>query len=181
MARKPATDKPLSRRVLVLIHRDQTAATSRVLWQHEIPILEAIFGEGNVKPVDPATLDEGYSAKASPEMLIFNKKQDPIGKPSESQCLGHVFIGDPGVEYQRLADLYGRHPEVNQTFAEHVYGRYQSGQFSRLVGSPELDDLPDAQLLDLARSYGAEPDKIAAAKTSDAVLALAQSVGVQIG
>lgn len=181
MARKPATDKPLSRRVLVLIHRDQTAATSRVLWQHEIPILEAIFGEGNVKPVDASTLDEGYNPKASPEMLIFNKKQDPIAKPSESQGLGYVFIGDPRVEYDRLANLYGRHPDVNETFAEHVYGRFQRGDFARLVGKPELDDLPDAQLLDLARSYGAEPEKLAAAKTSDAVLALAQSVGVDIG
>ena len=76
--------KVLSRRVLVNIRRDQTTATPRVVWQHELPILEAIYGEGNVPIIEPDTLDEGYTDKPARELLIYNKEQDKIPRPSEA-------------------------------------------------------------------------------------------------
>lgn len=204
MARQPAKetaehDKPLSRRVLVNIKRDQTATTPRVVWQHEIPILEQIFGDGNVQEVDPATLDEGYSTKQTPDMLVHNKKQDPIKRPSESLSLGWVFVGNPQTEYERLCSAYGRHTEMPVPNCEHVYGRFQAGNFARLVGTPELADLPDDQLRELIKAWGFEipqtdtkstPEQIekaaeARAKfntmTSAELVALAESIGVEIG
>lgn len=204
MARQPAketavSDKPLSRRVLVNIKRDQTATTPRVVWMHEIPILEQIFGDGTVVEVDPATLDEGYSTKQTPDMLVHNKKQDPIKRPSESLCLGWVFVGSPQAEYERLCNAYGRHTELPVPNCEHVYGRFQAGNFARLVGTPELADLPDDQLRDLIKSWGFEipqtdtkstPEQVekaaeARAKfnamTTDELVALAESIGVEIG
>lgn len=204
MARQPAKetaehDKPLSRRVLVNIRRDQTATTPRVVWQHEIPILEQIFGDGNVQEVAPATLDEGYSTKQTPDMLVHNKKQDPIKRPSESLSLGWVFVGNPQTEYERLCSAYGRHTEMPVPNCEHVYGRFQAGNFARLVGTPELADLPDDQLRDLIKAWGFEipqtdtkstPEQIekaaeARAKfntmTSAELVALAESIGVEIG
>jgi hypothetical protein len=157
---------PLSHRVLVTIHRDATTITPRVVWQHELPILEAVFGEGNVRPVEPKSLDEGFAKKISPELLPFNKQQDPVLPPSETARVGYVFIGDPRAEYDRLAQVYGKHPEVNESFAEHVYGRFQSGDFARIVGRPEVEDLPEQQLRDLAKEHGYLP--IVSEKSSDA-------------
>lgn len=157
MARSPAArDEPklLSRRTLVVIKRDQTTATPRVVWQHEIPILEAVFGEGNVEHVDPSTMDEGYSPKIARELLIYNKSQDPVLPPSETASIGYVFIGSPAVEYQRLIGAYGMHPEVRESFCENVYGRFQEGRFSAVIGRATLEDLPEAQLRQLVREYG---------------------------
>lgn len=179
--RKPAdSTKILSTRTLVNIKRDQTAATPRVVWLHEIPILEAMFGEGNVVHIEPEALDDGYSAKPSADLLPYNKKQDRVPPPSESLGIGFVFIGDAKTEFSRLAELYGMHPEVKESMAENVYGRFQEGRFAKLVGSPELVDLPDQQLRGLCTAYGADPAKVAESK-GDALLALAEEVGVQLG
>lgn len=194
-----AYDKPLSRRVLVNIRRDLTATTPRVVWQHEIPILEHIFRDGSVQEVNPASLDEGYSTKQAPDMLVHNKRQDPIKRPSESLCLGWVFVGNPQTEYERLCNAYGRHATVPIPNCEHVYGRFQAGAFEKLVGKPELSDLPDDQLRDLIKAWGFEipqtdtkstPEQIekaaeARAKfnamTTAELVALAESIGVEIG
>lgn len=156
----------LSRRVLVTIHRDVMTVTPRVIWQHELPILEQIFGDGNVRPVEPKTLDEGYSKKASPDLLPFNKLQDQIIPPSENAGIGFVFIGNADGEYDRLAQVYGRHPEINQPMVEHVYGRLQGGTFRAVIGVPEVEDLPEQQLRQLAREHGYLP--IVSEKSSDA-------------
>lgn len=166
----PKSTKTLSRRVLVTVHRDAMTVTPRVIWQHEFPILEAIFGEGQIKPVERGAdgkhpMDEGYSKKAAPELLPFNKKQDQILPPSETASIGYVFIGDARGEYERLAQVYGKHAEVNESNVENVYGRFQSGAFKAVVGSPEVDDLPEQQLRDLARSHGYLP--IVSEKSSD--------------
>jgi|GEM_PF-6681736 len=191
------SEKQLSRRVLVNIKRDMTEITPRVIWQHEKPILEELFGEGNITEVDPATLDEGYNPKASPSMLIYNKTQDVVQKPSETQGIGFVFIGDPAVEYQRLAEVYGKHKDENVLLVEKIYGREQSGQFRRLMGSPSLTDLPEAQIRSLILGYGYAPDthkdasqeekqatlamrKALAEMKHDGLVKLAEEVGVEI-
>lgn len=200
MARQPAktySDKQLSCRVLVTIKRDLTEVTPRVIWQHEKPILEELFGEGNVVDVDPATLDEGYTAKASPSLLVYNKTQDVVQRPSESQGIGFVFIGDPQVEYQRLAEVYGKHHEENVLLVEKIYGRFQSGTFAGLMGKPTLQDLPEAQIRSLILGYGYAPDthkdatqeekqatlearRTLATMKLDGLVKLAEEVGVEI-
>lgn len=152
---KTATDtKPLSRRVLVNIRRDQTTSTPRVVWAHEIPLLEGMFGEGNVQEVDPSVLDEGYSAKAAPDLLTYNKVQDAFRRPSESLGIGFVFIDNARAEFDRLAGCYGKHPDVNEAWVENVYGRFASGAFAAIVGSASVEDLPAEQLRQLVLAYG---------------------------
>jgi len=193
------TEKHLSRRILVLIKRDQTAETPRVVWEHEVPILESIFGEGNVKPVDPASLDDGYSSKPTPELLVHNKKQDPIRPPSECAGLGWVFVGNPQTEHERLINVYGRHAEIPISNCEHVYGRFQTGAFTRIVGEPSLTDLPEDQLRDLVKQWGFDIPQVDLkstpedrkraedaraqfnAMTTDLLIDLANQLGVQIG
>ncbi len=161
MPRKPAngqTDqKTLSRRVLVLIERDMTCKTPRVVWQHELPILRSIFGEDEVKEIDAKLLDDGYKAKPTPDMLVHTQKQDQIPPPSACQGLGFVFTGDPASEYLRLEAAYGKRPDVATSHVEYVYGRFQSGKFEEMVGGAELCDMPDAQLRELVIQHGYLP------------------------
>lgn len=152
-----SSNKTFSTRILVNIKRDQTTATPVVIWAHEFAILEAIHGEGNVELGNVEKMDEGYSKKPSPDMLIHNKRQDPILPPSQSHGLGFVFAGDHQAEYDRLCMVYGRHPEVNMPMAEHVYGRFQAGNFSRAVNEPELSDMPVGQLRELVIAHGYLP------------------------
>lgn len=202
MARQSAasstSDKALSRRILVLVSRDPMLKTPRGCWEHEFPILEAVFGEGNVTPIDAKTLDEGYTSTMRPDMLAHNKTQDTITRPSDSQGLGFVFIGDPGVEYERLGLVYGRLPDENRLFVESIYGRAAEKRFAALVGKPELDDLPDAQLRALVLDYGYAPiphkdagqdeknevfrlRKELSTMPKDGLVKLAEELGVQVG
>lgn len=153
----PTNDVPLSRRTLVQIKRDMTDVAPRVIWAHELPILEAIFGEGTVVEVDAERLDEGYVSKIPASQLIYNKQQDKVRKPSEVAKLGYVFTGDARAEFERLVSAYGKHPDVNESFAEHVFGRFQNGNFSKLLGRPSMQDLPDGQIRDLIEAYGYVP------------------------
>lgn len=168
----------LSRRVLVTIRRDQTATTPRVIWQHELPILEEMFGEGNVAVVEPTTLDEGYNPRTSRELLIYNKEQDKILPPSETANIGFVFTGDPQAEFQRLVAAYGMHVEDRVSNAEKVYGRFQDGKFAAVLGTASLEDLPPAQLRQLITDY-AGPERAKATKDED-LATVAAEVGVEI-
>lgn len=193
-----ASQSVFSRRVLVSIRRDQTTDTTRVVWAHEVPILQLIHGDDEVRELEPESLNDGYKAKASADMMPFNKKQDQIRPPSENLRIGWVFVGDAQSEYQRLCDAYGRHVEVNQPNCEHVYGRFGKGDFRRVLGQPTLADLPDDQLRDLILSYGyslplvthesSDGERVAAEQAwgtfrslkHDALVKLAEEVGVEI-
>jgi len=192
------SSKPLSRRIHVMVKRDITSSASTTIWQHEKPILESLFGEGNITEVEAATLDEGYAAFVRPDMLVYNKTQDKIPAPSESHGMGFVFIGNAQAEYERLAAAYGRLKDEKRDTVEVVYGRFQDGRFAGLLGKPELEDLPSHQLRGLILDYGYAPipHKDAAADEKNAVFKLrkelgeadkptlikiAESVGVQIG
>jgi len=151
------TGSVVSRRILVQVDRDMTDKAPRVIWAHELPILEAIFGEGTLKEIEPSKLDEGYTEKIPSSQLIYNKQQDKVRKPSEVAKLGYVFTGDPRAEFDRLVNAYGRHPDVNEAFVEHVYGRFQTGTFSQTVGRPTMEDLPDGQIVELIEAFGFIP------------------------
>jgi hypothetical protein len=160
MARHPApqgtSEKVLSRRILVNVKRDMTAVIPRVIWEHEKPLLQELFSD--VADVDPASLDEGYNPTPRPDMMAYNKTMDRVPKPSVSMGIGHVFIGDAQGEYDRLAAVYGKHPEENILLVDKIYGRFQGGSFSTLMGKPELADLPDSQLRGLVVDYGYAPE-----------------------
>lgn len=194
-----ATNKLLSRRVLVTIRRGQTTDTPRVVWAHEVPVLQVIHGEDEVKEADPKSMDEGYTPTPSANTLHFNKAQDRIAPPSSSAGLGWVFTGNAEAEFERMVAAYGRHVDVNQPNVEYVYGRFATGKFSQVVGKPELEDLPDSQLRDMVLNWGyalpvATKDSTreefdAAAKAwrdfnaldHAALVSLAERTGVQIG
>lgn len=179
-----ASEKILSTRVLVLIDRELTDKVSKVVWAHEIPLLEVVHGEGKVTTIDPSTLDEGYSNKPTRDMLIHQPqggKQDAIPRPSECSGLGFVFFGDPRAEYERLSSVYGiikdEEEDRNVSVVLKAYGRFNEGRFERVLGNPELSDLPSAQLKEVVHSYGvAIPD----GATDAELLAMAEEAGAEL-
>ncbi len=191
-------EKQLSRRIHIKVQRDITSAASTTIWQHELAILEAIYGDGAIVEIPAETLDEGYSASIRPDLLVYNKTQDLIAKPSEAQGMGFVFIGNPESEYERIAKIYARLDEEKRPTVEVLFGRFAEGRFTALIGKPELADLPEAQLRRLILDYGyaSIPHKDASADEKNAVykqrqelatadiqtlVTLAKQVGVQIG
>ena len=148
------SDKVFSTRIPVLVKVELTTATPRVIWAHEMPVLQEIHGEDNVQPIPIEKFDEGWTEKISPALLQYNKTQDKVARPSESQGIGFVFIGNPAAEYNRLEMAYGRHKDIDMTVVEKVYGRYQAGNFERLLPRATLRDLPDQQLRALITDYG---------------------------
>jgi len=196
MARTPA-DKNFSTRIPVLIKVEMTTSTPRVIWAHEKPLLEELHGEDNVIDVPLEKIDEGYVDKIAPNLLTYNKTQDRIQRPSDTLGIGFVFIGEPEAEYSRLVDAYGRHPEINMSLVEKVYGRLQAGAFTQLLKKPRLQDLPDQQLRSLIAEFGypgdinkdatvdekkEHADKVRGLRvmSSDDLLKLAGDIGVQI-
>lgn len=159
MAKNPTTaQKTLSRRVLVLIKRDITSSVSRVVWQHEVPLLEIVHGEGNVTQPDPATMDEGFRARPTRDLLVHNKQQEDFRPPTEVARIGWVFHGNPRAEYERLEALYGKKADKDELIVESVYGRYQAGNFERMVGGAGAEDMPESQLRSLLLEQGLVPD-----------------------
>lgn len=153
------SDRMISRRVAVLVKHasDNNTAVPTVVWQHEVPILESIHGEGKVQEIPNDKLNEHFKARASADLLIHNKSQDPFIPPSDSLGVGFAFTGSHEAEYQRLAMVYGKHPEINQALVEHIYGRFASGRFEEVVGQAEFADMPAAQLRQLIRGHGYVP------------------------
>jgi hypothetical protein len=130
----------LSRRVLVKVHRGLTDNTPTIVFQHEIPILEAIHGEGQVADVtEEATksMNEGFKPRRGDRGKL---------KPSVAVGLGEVFCGDHRQEFARLELLYGRHPSIDVSWVENVYGRFQDGKFSAVLGAATLEDMGIRQL-----------------------------------
>jgi hypothetical protein len=142
--------KTLSRRVLVEVKRGITSTTPLLVYEHEIPLLEVVHGEGTVKVVEEpvVVLDEGQKLKKKTENTL----------PSTHLGLGDVFAGDPRAEYDRLCQVYGMHEEVKMPICEYVYGRFSTGQFTRTVQTADAEDLSDRQVRERLESLKAEFD-----------------------
>lgn len=167
-------DRPISRRVAVLVKHatDNMTAVPCVVWAHEIPILEAIHGDGKIEEIPIEKLNQHFKARASADLLVHNKSQDPFIPPSDALGVGFAFTGSHEAEFNRLAAVYGKHPEVNQPMVEHIYGRFASGHFTSVVGEADLGDMPDAQLRQLIRGHGFVP--VTDRESSDAEIAEAR-------
>lgn len=157
--RHAASNAQLSRRVAVLIKHasDINTAIPKVVWQHEVPILEAIHGEGKVEEIPSAKLNEHFRSKASADLLIHNKAQDGFIPPSDALGVGFVFTGDLESEYHRLAAVYGKHKDIDIPLVEHIFGRFQAGKFEEMVRPGDVSDMTEAQLRQLIRGHGYVP------------------------
>ena len=115
--------------VAMLVDRDGEKTVTTV-YPWEIPILEALHGEGKVNPADN---------EETVEFLERTQALTPRQSVQELQD-GSVKITDPynpvddlSLEYERLERKYGMHHSVKQSYVENVYGKFTSGEFRRAV------------------------------------------------
>lgn len=113
--------KMLAVRRCVIIERDVMEKISKVVWDHEVPMLREMYGEGNVEVV-PIPKEHAIS------------KADTV-KPIEASD-----------EYVRLGDAYGRHPDTGTLLVEYVYEppfRRMLERMYPLSGKPSVPPLTE--------------------------------------
>jgi hypothetical protein len=111
------------KRVNVEIKRGITQTNVRAVFEHEIPILEVVHGEGNIRLIEPPY---------------------PIGmvEPPQLEC-----PIDARAEYERLCEHYGMHDEVAEPNCENVYGKFGNGRaFAASAGGAVKDEVAQKEI-----------------------------------
>jgi hypothetical protein len=140
----------MSKRILVLVQRSGggthiTDATPTIVFEHEVPLLEEIHGEGScITMTDEELLDR--------DVVVKRKQQ--IDYIIRANRLGEGFNGDPFEEYQRLAAKYGMHPEVRMLVVEKVYGVFREGRFTKACGVLAYEEMSLAELRKICDDIG---------------------------
>ena len=98
----------LAKRCDVHIQQGPLYKQAKCVWEHEIPILEGHFGEGNITKYEK---HRTYNEKKGFQVIT----DDIITYPVEEL--------DYDMEYGRLEEMYGRHPEIPESLCENIYGR----------------------------------------------------------
>jgi len=143
----------MSKRVLVLVSRSGggthiTDTTPTIVWDHEVPCLEEIHGEGCCTVIDD------HNELLDKDIVSNRSKQ--IQHIVTTMRLGEDFNGDPFDEYQRLSAKYGMHTEVRMLIVEKVYGAFRKGEFAKVVGVVALEELSVGQLREMCEDLGLE-------------------------
>ena len=107
-------------RVLVLVTRDMTETIPATVFVHEVPILQAIHGEGGVVV---APNPEKIMACSTEGCVLPGERDKQVERMLASEEI------DSGEEYQRLVQRYGMHSEVPIPYVEYVHGRNNSKQW----------------------------------------------------
>lgn len=119
----------MSKRVLVVVDRSMTDKTPKIIWEHEIKLLEEIHG-CEITPVDVTKLDK---------------------MPMDHFGIGETFkCASIQQEYDRLAVVYGMHEKVEMSVVEKVYGTPDEGRFARAVGGDACIAIDEWDLKDTA-------------------------------
>lgn len=127
-------------RVIVEVKRGLTQTNFRAVFEHEVPILEEIHGQGNIAIVEPP-----YPVSMVPPPQL----EHPI---------------DAHVEYQRLCEKYGMHPEIAESNCENVYGKWGNGKaFCAAAGGIVKEEQALKEIEDYEQKMAqAETDKVQA-------------------
>ncbi len=149
----------MSKRVLVVVTRagqgsNMTDATPVVVWEHELPILELVHGQEPEVIEDPEVLvDQAVKVRTEKDGAKTFRPQ-LVEQAKEALGLGESFTTDPQEEYDRLARVYGMHPQVRMPMVERVYGRFEDGRFAKALGVEALEDMSLAALRERCEKLG---------------------------
>jgi hypothetical protein len=166
-------------RVIATVDKGMTDKPMVCVFPWEIPLLEVIHGDGSVlvQEIDDLT---DFGAKAIVQRIKLKHTEEHA--PDLRQQLinfcnelpdGIEPFDDPRSEYDRMANVYGMHPEVKQSIVENVYGRYDSGNFAKMVRS--VADAHNAEEVESEGGTGkADPDAVDGMSGADVREALAK-------
>lgn len=138
--------------VLILVRRGLTDDTATMVYPWEVPILEVIHGEGNVREA------EGPETAKWLRMTGVNQPADTVtelhgGGVKTAQAYDPSL--DITAEYGRMEQKYGRHAEMPQSNVENVYGPLKNGQFEAAVLENLPDDLREGRVARILMESGA--------------------------
>lgn len=122
--------------VLVRVRRGITDDTPTLVFPWEVPILEAVHGEGNV-----IEADERETMKWLEMTGVHQPKDTTMELHGGSKKVIEMYDPsmDIGSEYVRLQNKYGMHFEKPIFYVEDVYGPLRNGQFEAAV----LENIPE--------------------------------------
>lgn len=168
----------MSKRVLALVTRagggrltDKTPVT---IWEHEIPILEVVHGEGCVQVLDISELvgpDNTVTVLAGTNQVVTKEEREGLhpglkGATFEERPLDEVmtknlnldkiFEGDPRDEFERLGMKYGMNMEIPISNCQFVYGRFDEGRFTEACGVKEYHTMSVTNLRKMLDKLGVE-------------------------
>ena len=149
----------MSKRVLALVQRvgggsNMTDRTSVIVYEHELAVLAEIHG------MEPEVLEDYETLLDKSVKVMTLKDGTKLGREEilagmvRDLGLGDSFSTDPQEEYDRLARIYGMHPEVRMPVVERVYGRFEEGRFAKALNVEALEDMPISALRQRCQDIG---------------------------
>jgi hypothetical protein len=106
----------LAKQCDVLIYHSNLSTIPKTIYEHEIPVLEEIFGEGSVTKYERKELVHAVDGSGK-ELKYQVEAEQPVTYDIED--LEH------DEEYLRMMDLYGKHQTVDVFNVTRVYGRIE--------------------------------------------------------
>lgn len=152
---------PKTPRVIVNVKRGPTDTIGKVVFRHEIPLLEEIHGEGNVAVITDTDPDGRKLMRSAlkgkgPVISVEEFPEDDLGADATVIMKHFDPADDPREEYNRMELVYGRHAEKPMSVVEAVYGRFQEGRFTAAVRGDMVRGKPQLTAADIEAMKGPE-------------------------
>ena len=105
----------LARKCDVLIYQSNLSTIPKQIYEHEIPVIETILGDGSVTKYEYKPMVFAKDKSTGKELNYQTQSTEPAKYDVEE-----VEHDD---EYMRMMDLYGKHQTIDIFNVTHVYGR----------------------------------------------------------
>ena len=96
-----------AKRCDVTVYKGMQTKIAKIVYEHEVKILEAIYGDGTVEIYERRELIMPEGKKYQIEGDVIKYEVEEI---------------DYHEEYDRMGSYYGMHPEIKLTWVEYVFG-----------------------------------------------------------
>ena len=126
----------LARKCDVLIYQSNLSTIPKQVYEHEIPVIETIFGEGTVTKYD-------YKPMVFAKDKSTGKDMSYQVQSTESATYDVEEV-EHDEEYMRMMDLYGKHQTIDIFNVTHVYGRQEDNKMET-KGKELYGKLPKAK------------------------------------
>jgi len=126
----------LARKCDVLIYQSNLSTIPKQIYEHEIPVIETIFGDGSVTKYDYKPMVFAKDKSTGKDMSYQVQSTESVAYDVEE-----VEHDD---EYMRMMDLYGKHQTIDIFNVTHVYGRQEDNKME-VKGKELYENLPKAK------------------------------------
>jgi len=107
----------LAKRCAVLIKKGMTTNSPKVVWEHDIPVMQYKFGAANI------------ARTQLPRYVVIDPKKMPVERGFQRWPIEEV---DHDEEFNRLNMTYGKHEDTGNICVEMAYGLLQESKMSGL-------------------------------------------------